>query len=73
MDRSKHCNRAACSHRRRVCLRLITDHPRGAASLAGVVLVLGILMAIPVLMGGSADEALGARPEARLPACRAEP
>jgi hypothetical protein len=45
-----------------VCV-LITDHPRGAAALAGVVFVLGILMAVPVLLGGPGDVATTARPE----------
>ena len=45
-----------------VCV-LITDHPKGAASLAGLVLILGILMAIPVLLGGGADAVTTSRPD----------
>ena len=45
-----------------VCV-LITDHPKGAASLAGLVLALGIIMAIPVLLGGGGESVTTPRPD----------
>jgi hypothetical protein len=45
-----------------VCVA-ITNHPKGPAALAGVVVILGFLMALPVLLGGSGEVTTTLRPE----------